>query len=345
MMMIDGCADMSRGNAAREMIASLRSVVIHFPQGRRLQAVIDAYATLVPTDAWAFSYRRHEAVIGEYLSGDPHVVPERLGMVRAEIAARRAVEEPSAVSTPSTRTEPYRHGLTVHLEDKRGGLGALLLLRDAHSGEFVLDDCSVLTEARAEVLRALDTHAHFEGELTDLERARSRSAPALILLNEGLGVEYASRPRRLRRVDRWSLPGGRLPGAIERTVREITSGWRDPTQRLEQAFMPSAETIVRVVPIEHGRRYAVALVLEPYESRSLLADAVRRFRLTNRELEVIALLFSGLGTPAIAKRLQISDTTVNDHVKRLLAKTSCANRTEMAATLLGWRGATRIEES
>jgi DNA-binding NarL/FixJ family response regulator len=246
---------------------------------------------------------------------------------------------------PATRMDPYRHGLTVHLEDKRGGEGALLLLRDAHSGEFLLDDRFVLTEARAEVLRALDTQAHFEGEVTDLERARSRSAPGLMLLDETLTIEYVSRPKRLRRIDRWSCPGGRLPAAIERTVRDLTAGWRDPAQRTEAAFMPSPETIVRVVPIEHGRHYAIALVLEPYESRSLLTDAVRRFRLTNRELEVIALLFSGLGTPGLAKRLSISETTVNDHVKRLLAKTNSANRTEMAATLLGWRGATRLEEA
>lgn len=306
--------------------------------------MIDAYATLVPADAWAFSYRRRDSVIGEYLSGDPHVVPERLGMVRAEVAARRNAQN-APVSVPATRTDPYRHGLTVHLEDKRGGQGALLLLRDAHSGEFLVDDRSVLTEARVEVLRAIDTQAHFEGELTDLERARSRSAPGLILLDETLGVEYASKPRRLRRADRWSLPGGRLPAPVERAVRELTAGWRDPLQRVEAAFMPTPELIVRVVPVERGRRYGVALVLEPYESRSLLTDAVRRFRLTNRELEVIALLLSGLGTPAIARRLSISETTVNDHVKRLLAKTSSANRTEMAATLLGWRGSTRLEEN
>ncbi len=343
MMNSNGWLEMNRGTAARDIIASLRCVAIHFPKGRRLQAVIDAYATLIPTDAWAFSYRRKEAVIGEFLSGDPHVVPERLGMVRAEVAARRSLVPLAAIGPPATRTEPYRHGLTVHLEDDRGGEGALLLLRDAHSGEFLIDDCFVLTEARAEVLRAIGTQAHFEGELTDLERARSRKAPGLVLLDDALNVEYVSKANRLRRIERWSCAGGRLPAAIERAVRELTVGWRDADQRVEAAFMPSPDLIVRVVPVERGRKYGVTLVLEPYESRSLLADAVRRFRLTNRELEVIALLFSGLGTPAMAKRLSISETTVNDHVKRLLAKTNSGNRTEMAATLLGWRGGTRLD--
>lgn len=339
---MNGVSDMLRGNSARETLASLRSLAIVFPQGQRLHAVIDAYAALVPVDAWAFSYHRRERLVEEFLSGDPCLVPQRLSMVRAEVAAGRDTL-PSAVTAAATRTEPYRHGLAVHLDDERGGRGALLLLRDAHSGEFALADQSLLTEAREEVLRALGTHANFEGELTDLERARTRSAPAIVVLDENLSVEYVSRQRRLRRSTRWSFGGGRLPMAIERRVREITAPWHDPSQRIEDTFMPSCDVIVRVVPIERTRRYGIALVLEPYESRSLLGDAIRRFRLTNRELEVVALLFSGLGTQAIAKRLSISDATVNDHVKRLLSKTHCANRTELAATLLGWRGERQID--
>ncbi|MGH7736985.1 MAG: helix-turn-helix domain-containing protein [Candidatus Tyrphobacter sp.] len=344
-MMGNGWTHVNRGASARDVIASLRNVAIHFPAGRRLQAVIDAYAGLVPSDAWAFSYRRRDAVVGEFLSGDPHIVPERLRMVRAEIAAHRNAAPAAPVASPATRTEPYRHGLTVHLEDPRGGEGALLLLRDAHSGEFLVDDHCVLSEAREEVLRAIDTQAHFDGELTDLERARSRSAPGIILLDETLSVEYVSKQQRARRTDRFTCSGGRLPIAIEHAVRQLTSFWKDPAARIETAFMPSPELIVRVVPLERGRHYAIALVLEPFQGRSPLADAVRRFRLTNRELEVIALLFSGLGTPGVAKRLSISATTVNDHVKRLLAKTNCVNRTEMAATLLGWRGPERLDDA
>lgn len=322
-------------------MASLRSLVVLFPRGRRLHAVIDAYATLVPADAWAFSYQRERHAADEFVSGDPRVVPERIGMVRAEVCARG--DAPASVAAPATRTTPYSHGLAVHLDDERGGRGALLLLREATSGEFVLDDRAVLAEARGEVVRALEIHANFEGELTDLERARTRTAPGIVLLDESLAVEYVSKPQRLRKVDQWNLSGGRLPIPVERSVREITAAWSDPAQRVEGAFMPSPDMVVRVVPVERTRRYGVALLLEPYESRAPLSDSIRRFRLTNRELEVIALLFSGLGTPAIAARLSISDATVNDHVRRLLGKTGSANRTEMAAKLLGWRGDHRID--
>lgn len=330
-----------RAEAARETIASLRSLVIAFPQGHRLQAIIDAYATLVPVDAWAFSYRRSDCVVAEFLSGDPHIVPERLGMVRAELSGPQPPV--AAVASPASKTEPYRHGLAVHLDDDRGGRGALLLFRHSLSGEFRLDDRSLLAEAREEVLRALTTQTSFDGELSDLERARMRSAPGLVLLDEDLTVKYASRQRRGRVWALWNLTSGRLPAAIEREVRKAVACWNDPSVRSEQAFMPSSDLIVRVVPLDQGRSFGIALVLEPYESRSQLGAATRRFRLTNRELEVIALLFSGLGTPAISQRLAISDATVNDHVKRLLQKTGTANRTEMAAKLLGWRGDRKLD--
>ena len=335
-----GHGSLMRAEAARETIASLRSLAIAFPQGHRLRAIIDAYATLVPVDAWAFSYRRSESVIAEFLSGDPHIVPERLGMVRGELSGCHPPV--AAVASPAGKTEPYRHGLAVHLDDDRGGRGALLLLRHALTGEFRLDDRSLLTEAREEVLRALTTQANFDGELSDLERARMRSAPGVVLLDQELAVKYASRQRRGRIWALRNLTNGRLPQAIEREVRKIVASWNDPSLCSEQAFMPSSDLIVRVVPLNQGRNFGIALVLEPYEARSPLGIATRRFRLTNRELEVIALLFSGLGTPAIAQRLAISDATVNDHVKRLLQKTSTANRTEMAAKLLGWRGEQKL---
>ncbi len=332
---------MTQAYAARETIASLRTLSMNLPPAQRLEAVIEKYTTLVPVDAWAFSYRRAERVVSEILSGDPFEVPERIRMARMEITSHRNGTA-AVIATPVARIDPYKHGLAVHLSDERGGHGALLLMRRGESGEFMLQERALLTRARDDVLRALASHANFEGELTDLERAKMRSAPSIILLDEHLAIEYVSRPRRLRRLGRWSFAGTRLPGALETPIREITMLWRDPAQRVEDAFMPAPDLIVRVLPVERGARYAIALVLEPYASRAPLGEAIRRFRLTNRELEVIALLFSGLSAQEVAQRLAISDTTVNDHVKRLLSKTGSANRTEMAAKLLGWRGDSEV---
>ena len=53
--------------------------------------------------------------------------------------------------------------------------------------------------------------------------------------------------------------------------------------------------------------------------------------LTARELEVLRLLAIGRGNADIALVLEISLNTVATHVRNILAKTGCANRTEAAA--------------
>lgn len=56
--------------------------------------------------------------------------------------------------------------------------------------------------------------------------------------------------------------------------------------------------------------------------------------LTRRELVVLRLLAEGCSNRAIAERLHISQYTAANHVRAILAKTGCANRTEAAAWAL-----------
>ncbi len=53
--------------------------------------------------------------------------------------------------------------------------------------------------------------------------------------------------------------------------------------------------------------------------------------LTAREADVLALMATGLGNRAIADRLFISQNTVAHHVRSILAKVGCGNRTEATA--------------
>jgi DNA-binding NarL/FixJ family response regulator len=60
-------------------------------------------------------------------------------------------------------------------------------------------------------------------------------------------------------------------------------------------------------------------------------DALRRLRtLTDRELDVIALLGQGLTNSQIADRLGIGASTVKDYVSSILTKTSSSNRISAA---------------
>jgi len=53
--------------------------------------------------------------------------------------------------------------------------------------------------------------------------------------------------------------------------------------------------------------------------------------LTSREREVATLLAEALSNRQIAARLVLSERTVESHVRSILAKTQCANRTEFVA--------------
>jgi DNA-binding NarL/FixJ family response regulator len=55
------------------------------------------------------------------------------------------------------------------------------------------------------------------------------------------------------------------------------------------------------------------------------------FELTDRELDVLALLVKGMSNKEIAKQLHRSPFTVRHHVSQLIQKLGAANRAEVAA--------------
>ena len=76
-------------------------------------------------------------------------------------------------------------------------------------------------------------------------------------------------------------------------------------------------------------------ILAP-EATRMLIQATRNpqkisYNLSQRELEVLALLVEGLNNPQIAKRLIISRSTVKFHVSSILGKLGVSNRAEAVA--------------
>ena len=55
--------------------------------------------------------------------------------------------------------------------------------------------------------------------------------------------------------------------------------------------------------------------------------------LSERESEICALVARGASTTAIARRLQISPYTVQDHLKSIFAKTSVHSRRELTSRI------------
>lgn len=51
---------------------------------------------------------------------------------------------------------------------------------------------------------------------------------------------------------------------------------------------------------------------------------------TDRELEVLRIMVTGVSNAAIARKLNISESTVKNHIHNMLEKTGCESRTELA---------------
>lgn len=75
--------------------------------------------------------------------------------------------------------------------------------------------------------------------------------------------------------------------------------------------------------------------LSPEATQALIGSVVRpaapTFDLTERELEVLALIVKGMNNGEIADQLYISASTVKNHVSNVLSKLNAANRSEAAA--------------
>lgn len=93
----------------------------------------------------------------------------------------------------------------------------------------------------------------------------------------------------------------------------------------------SADELVRAIRAAHVGR----ATLSPEVAQTLVEAANQPrpgLNLTERELEVLALMVDGLNNTQIAAKLTVSPSTIKSHVSNILAKFGVASRTE-AVTL------------
>jgi NarL family two-component system response regulator LiaR len=92
-----------------------------------------------------------------------------------------------------------------------------------------------------------------------------------------------------------------------------------------------ADELAQAIRAAHAGRYTIS----PEAARALAEATVAKpdvgHDLTDRELEVLALLVEGLSNSEIAERLVISHHTARYHVSTILSKLNAANRAEAAA--------------
>lgn len=292
---------------------------------------------------WAFARFTADGEPIEFIHDErgAEASPLDAAALKAEVAAqlRRGVTAPAAVTT-LTAIAPYRFGITSLYGLKHLVHGALIVLRNGKDGPFSRTERSRIDETLIEGTEALERLSVFEGEQAVAGRIASRSFPAQFVLDRELHIESAWHPENSDDLlaTMLSIDSTRLPPAIEDAVRGVVSHWTDdPKSWQEAVVIPLPFLIVRVVPLEGPAGLRIGVLVERYRARNALRLAIQRFRLSQREVQVLGLLLQGRGTIETASGLGIAESTVNDHIKRLLMKTRARNRVELAAKVLGWR--------
>ena len=96
----------------------------------------------------------------------------------------------------------------------------------------------------------------------------------------------------------------------------------------------SADELADAIRAAHAGRPTLAPEAAQALIQSTRKPPVPGYDLTERELEVLALMVEGLSNPKIAERLVVSRSTVKFHVSNVLSKLGAASRTEAVSMAL-----------
>ena len=233
----------------------------------------------------------------------------------------------------------YSSGLTLLFADSRARFGILTLLRTEELGPFTPSEIRTLTFAldaasdRFSELRLMESQ---DQSLIDF-RLEHPAQPESIqetadddvaqyILNEELEIVLAWTSENERRVAVTPLQArlkDRLPLVLEETVRTLTAAWTGENATRQPRRCPARAVSLSFV---RGRWRSptglfISVAIERSRPSHSLTRATARFPdLAAGGPRMLALLLDGAQLNEAAKRLHITSSTVQDHIKSLLRK-------------------------
>lgn len=317
------------------------AVITAVPEADRTTAFVGELRSLVKASYVVLARYDQHGSQSEMVLAEEHGNPsrqsewlqaERLLQSRADLSVPRVTDAMIALDG--------MHGLVAVYGIDHAIFGLAIVVRPR---PFTADERSALEttlRSSSELMRRLST---FEGEETAKERTSERATPAQFVLDRDYRVEArwiptADENDALQNI--LELGDDKLAPVIEQTVRGLTEDWTDDPATWEPGLaVPMPFIVVRTAPLTGSAGMKIGVLIERYRSRNPLRLAAEKFGMSSRELEVLALVLKGFGTPQVATALDIAESTAHDHVKRMMLKTRARNRVELAAKTLGWRGA------
>jgi len=229
-------------------------------------------------------------------------------------------------------------------------------LRTLELGPFTSSEISMLTfalDAASDSFSALRLQPAAREAIERRGRRESEagSEPAegvFYVLDEDLQIVLAWTSEDQRRIALTGLHtriAERLPVALEETVRELTAGWSGDSAKASGIGHPVPFLVVRTQPMSGPTGLFIGVRIDRFQPPNSLTGAAERFHLSPREVQVLALLLDGEQLDEIGKRLHITSSTVQDHIKSMLDKTESRNRSELIGRVLGWESTPGAREA
>ena len=336
-------------NLRTDAMRSLRGAI---PASDPSYPILEGILGVVPASRWTFARVEPDGTLASLYCS------ERNGTELSRLADEFNRQRKQAPTGPRIcamlgSLDEFASGITLLFADNRISYGILTLLRTADLGPFTSTEISMLTFALDVMSDRLST-LRLHPSLAQTGTGQSESGliepteGAFYVLDTDLQIVLAWSAEDQRRVALTGLHtqlAARLPAMLENTVRELTQAWS--TERVHKARVarPVPFLVVRTEPLCGPAGLFVGVHVDRYRAPNSLVGAAARFHISPRELQVLALLLDGNHLDEIAKQLSIAPSTVQDHIKNMLAKTHSSNRSELIARVLGWESKSRAQRA
>ena len=180
--------------------------------------------------------------------------------------------------------------------------------------------------------------------------ADKRMGPGILMVSSSMQLLYSD-----RRI--WELFGkikpqegkaqhGVLPPAVEGLCSEIIKLLQVRTEakdwehfRVKRVVGDPVQPILLSgvgIPEQHGGKSRVLITIEALGRRqeAMIEQAKEFFRLTTREVSVVQHLLKGWTNKEIASALTVTEQTIKEHIKHIMAKTQTTTRTGILVHVL-----------
>ena len=267
---------------------------------------------------------------------------------------RKRVKSGARIAATLGPLGDFDSGITLLFADAHADFGILTLLRTSELGPFTSSEVSMLAlslDATSERLSALRLSSRDDGSsappaAADAMPAAEASGESFYVLNADLQIVLAWTAQDRRRI---ALTGihtrlaDRLPAVLEETVRNLIAGWQTDADTQNAGIAhPVPFLVVRTQPMSGPAGLFIGVRINRFHPPHSLTGPAERYHISPRELQVLALLLDGAKLEEIGRKLHITSSTVQDHIKSMVDKTASRNRSELIARVLGWENT--IEE-